>query len=412
MAYSELIKNFDRIRGYMREFYVYGFKSREEYDRKSARSYDDERRRIESWLGEFMGFRQTPEGKNVFITIDSRSLRHNPLYKAWKAKSFTDGDITIHFILFDILHDPSVRLTAGEITRIMDEEYLAGFSVPRVFDESTIRKKLKEYVGEGLLESEKTGKCVRYHRSRGVLPGCVDALHFYSETAPCGVIGSFLLDKAGPHQEHFAFKHHYITQALDSDILCRLFLIMRERRAAEIENFSRRAKHPGTLRILPLRVFISVQNGRQYLMAWLFSKKRIVTLRLDYILSVKPLEVQEDFSFRRAELDRVQKHMWGVAARSKTTLEHVEFVVRYREDEQYIYNRLQREKRCGTVEKLDDHSCRFSAEVYDINEMFPWIRTFLCRITDIHFSDQVLEEKFRRDLKAMYAMYGVGGGLQ
>ena len=65
MAYSELIKNFDRIRGYMREFYVYGFKSREEYDRKSARSYDDERRRIESWLGEFMGFRQTPEGKIV-----------------------------------------------------------------------------------------------------------------------------------------------------------------------------------------------------------------------------------------------------------------------------------------------------------------------------------------------------------
>ena len=30
MAYSELIKNFERIRDYMREFYVYGFKSREE----------------------------------------------------------------------------------------------------------------------------------------------------------------------------------------------------------------------------------------------------------------------------------------------------------------------------------------------------------------------------------------------
>lgn len=32
MAYSELIKNFDRIRYYMRQFYVYGFKSRTEYD--------------------------------------------------------------------------------------------------------------------------------------------------------------------------------------------------------------------------------------------------------------------------------------------------------------------------------------------------------------------------------------------
>lgn len=47
MAYTELVKNFNRIRDYMREFYVYGFKSREEYTRKSARSYDDERRRIE-----------------------------------------------------------------------------------------------------------------------------------------------------------------------------------------------------------------------------------------------------------------------------------------------------------------------------------------------------------------------------
>ena len=51
-GYSELIKSFERIRAYMREFYVYGFKSRDEYEKKSARSYDDERRRIESWLGE------------------------------------------------------------------------------------------------------------------------------------------------------------------------------------------------------------------------------------------------------------------------------------------------------------------------------------------------------------------------
>lgn len=27
-SYSELIKNFERIRAYMREFYIYGFKSR------------------------------------------------------------------------------------------------------------------------------------------------------------------------------------------------------------------------------------------------------------------------------------------------------------------------------------------------------------------------------------------------
>ena len=83
MAYNELIKNFNRIRDYMREFYVYGFKSRDKFTRKSSRSYDDERRRIESWLGDYMSFRQTADGKNVFMSIDSRVSHHNPLYKAF-----------------------------------------------------------------------------------------------------------------------------------------------------------------------------------------------------------------------------------------------------------------------------------------------------------------------------------------
>lgn len=72
-AYNELIKNFEKVRNYMREFYVYGFKSRDEYNNKSARSYDDERRRIESWLGDYMSFVRTPEVKNVFISIDSQA---------------------------------------------------------------------------------------------------------------------------------------------------------------------------------------------------------------------------------------------------------------------------------------------------------------------------------------------------
>jgi len=79
MAYNELIKNFGRIRDYMRDFYVYGFKSRSDFDIKSGRSYDNERRRIESYLGDYMSFRQTSSGKTVFISIDSRNTEHNPL---------------------------------------------------------------------------------------------------------------------------------------------------------------------------------------------------------------------------------------------------------------------------------------------------------------------------------------------
>ena len=88
-----------------------------------------------------MQFRQTPEGKNVFISIDSRLSNHNPLYKAWKTKSFTDGDITLHFILFDILFDPSIEMSFSEITDQIDER-LSRFSDLRMFAESTVRKRL------------------------------------------------------------------------------------------------------------------------------------------------------------------------------------------------------------------------------------------------------------------------------
>ena len=47
MAFNELIKSFDNIRQMMRDFYVFGFKSRADFADKSARSYDNERSRDE-----------------------------------------------------------------------------------------------------------------------------------------------------------------------------------------------------------------------------------------------------------------------------------------------------------------------------------------------------------------------------
>lgn len=113
MSYRELIKNFKRIRAYMREFFVYGFKSRDEYDALSPRSYDNERRRIDSWLGEYMAFHQNAAGKRFFILVDSREIPHNPLYRAFKTKSFTDKAIALHFYLMDILADGRVIDTTG-----------------------------------------------------------------------------------------------------------------------------------------------------------------------------------------------------------------------------------------------------------------------------------------------------------
>jgi len=412
MAYQELIKNFAGIREYMREFVVYGFKSREEYTGKSGRTYDDSRRRIESWLGEHIHVQRTPDGKTVSLSIDTRVTGQDPLFRAWKSASFTDGDITLHFLLLDILAEES--MTLQEITDAVDER-LSGFGEPMLFDASTIRKKLREYTQIGLLRTEKQGKKLLWQAAPGMeLAGWRDALDYFTEAAPLGVIGSYLTDRLPAHAPVFAFKHHYIAHTLDSAVLLTLFEAMQKRTEVTLHCLSRhsRSGEPVLLTVVPLRIFVSAQSGRQYCMAYNRRLKRIHSYRLDYILEAEPGEAAGDFAFLREKLDGMQAHMWGVSTASddhpcSQTPEEVTFTVAIGEDEEYIYTRLEREKRCGTVERLDAHTARFTAQVWDSNELVPWIRTFLCRITSIQFSNPAVDKRFREDVAAMYRLYGM-----
>ena len=407
MPFNELIKNFNIIREYMRNFYVYGFDSRDDYDKKSARTYDDAKRRIESWLSDYMQYRQDADGKKVFISVDTRSTVHNPLYNAFKARSFTDGDITLYFIIFDILHNGSTSLALSEIVEMIDRDYLSCFEQPRLFDTSTVRKKLNELASFGLLNTEKHGKTIFYSRSDNLNFDNTDMLHFFSEAAPCGVIGSFLLDRIDDKKDIFSFKHHYITSALDSEIVFSLLEAMNNKQEIEISKITRKGESR-CLRIIPLRIFISAANGRQYLMAYRRAVRRIVSFRTDYILSVKQVRKADDFDILREKLKGMQPYMWGVSTQGKgERRETVEFTVNFKDDEKHIYDRLIREKRCGTVELIDKNNARFYAEVYDTNEMLTWIRTFICRITSISFSNKDIEAQFRSDLESMYRMYGV-----
>lgn len=61
--YQELIKSFQKSRNYVRDFLIYGFKSRDDFSLKSGRTYDNERRRIESWLQEYIRSDHSPRGR-------------------------------------------------------------------------------------------------------------------------------------------------------------------------------------------------------------------------------------------------------------------------------------------------------------------------------------------------------------
>jgi DNA-binding transcriptional ArsR family regulator len=408
MAYSELIKNFDRIRDYLRDFFVYGFKNRGEYDVNSARSYDNERRRIESWLGGYMSFHREASKKSVFISIDSRAIRRNPLYNAFKAKTFTANDVTLHFIVLDILAGGD-SLSTREILEKIDAEYLSAVDTRLEFDESTIRKKLAEYVKLGLLCSVRSGKTVLYRRSDDWvnLNGWRDAVAFFSEIDPIGVIGSFLLDKFESSPDYFGFKHHYILHAMESEVLCDLLGVIAEHSRAELRVFSSRYGKPSSHNVFPLKICISVQNARRYLWAYNYRFKRIVFYRLDSIRDVTAKEYEPDFEKYRSNAESFKKTLWGVAIPKKRALDHIEMDIRVEKGERYIWERLEREKRNGKIEAVNEDTYRFTAEVRDAAELLPWIRTFIGRIVDFRSSNEHAKKTFRDDLKAMEQMYGV-----
>ena len=427
MAYSELIKNIEKIRAYIRDFYIYGFRTRTDFDQKSARSYDNERRRVESWLGDAMAFRQDAAGKRVFISVDQRETLHNPFYRAFRAKSFTDADITLHFYIMDVLADGE-RLSARQVLERIVERVDEIPETDFLPDESTVRKKLKEYVGLGLLTEEKQGREILYVRNDaarqrdGGQPapqsawqrdGWLDAIAFASEAMPLGVIGSYLLDRYQKDPDYYTFKHHYLTGALDAEVVEELLLCRDQHKNARI-TFSTRRSGMKTFEALvyPLRIYISTQSGRENLLAYSFDARRPRMYRLDHIRAVRMAEEQPEPEKLDRAGEHFARHLWGTSGGSdrERTLQHIEMKIFAGEEEFFIPNRLMREKRCGEVRQLDAEHWLFTADVYDAMEMMPWIRTFIGRIEELTCSDQQVTDRFYDDLLKMQAMYEGGDG--
>ena len=131
--------------------------------------------------------------------------------------------------------------------------------------------------------------------------------------------------------------------------------------------------------------------------------------RIDAIKKIGLGGVEPDYAAYLESCDSFARHLWGVSIGSGRRLEHLEMTVSIGRGEAYIVRRLEREKRCGTVERLDEHTCRFTADVYDAAEMLPWLRTFIGRIVDLQCSNLYVTDTFWADMERMSALYGGDG---
>lgn len=407
--FHELIKSFPKTREYVRDFFVYGFKTRNEFKHKSPRTYDNERRRLESWLSPFVHKDHLSNGANISLAIDSNLLDTNPLFRVWKTKSFTDNDIVLHFFILDLLQDGG-KMTAEEITDDLLTEYEA------LFDIQTVRRKCNAYQKEGLLQKQRKGKTVVYSLDTSLAQWLksnetiLDALAFFQLAGNLGMIGNQLTDQFDYQNQTFRVKHSFFVHTLEDEILLDLLNIIHQRKSAALEIKSSKKGVINTTYCVPLQIFISTRSGRRFLCAYIDRSKRFTCFRLDTIKKVTPLEKTEAYEELQTKLNRNRRQLWGVSfqGRERHHLDKLTMTIQvFEPKESYIVDRLRREGRGGTVTKTATNIYQYEIEVFDCNEMLPWIRTFIGRILSLECSAKSVERRFYEDLQTMYQMYQI-----
>ena len=410
-GFSELIKNFSKTREYVRDFFVYGCKVRSDFDKKSVRTYDDEKRRVESWMQDYMRYDDSVHGRSVSISVDSCHISENPLYNAYYSKSFTDNDIKLHFLLMDILCDGQSR-TLRELTDTLNNEY------EQLFDDQTVRNKLKEYTEEGIIVAEKQGKTMYYSLSAArtdeyieKYKGLADAVKFFSEAPDFGVIGNSIMKAVGIRNELFHIKHNYMIHSLEDILVPDILEAIDDKSSIIIKKFSVRADdEPAEETIIPMQILVSVQTGRRYIAAYVPKTRRFSTYRLDRVKQINRNIVCTDYDRLRERYDVNIRRCFGVSFGDRREVGTVNAIkITFTVDEKrepFIIERLEREKRCAVLEKVDDGLYTLTADVFDPNEIMHWAKTFIGRIVSIDGGTQKVRVRFYRDISRMYRMYG------
>lgn len=406
MAANDRIKDIATVRKWLREFSLFGDKTRSDFTESGYRyAYEKSDQLLDPILNTV---RDNHNCQHVFISLDVRDVYHNPLFVFYRIHYFRDNDIKLHFTILNCLADGRFKTIEKIIYEIYETCVYGDEDI-----HSSLYRKLNEYLKLGIIVSKKDGKKILYalNHSSVDLKRWSHAIHFFSEIDPLGVIGSYLrdrLDRTGllPGCEPFLFRHHYIHHVLDAEIIPVIAEAIHKKLSIIVSNNARHQTDISQKReIIPVRFYHSVQSGRRYLAACRKPSNQLTFLRLDRIQSVELGNPIPDYQKQYQNVIERLEHVWGVSDIGERELTHLEMVVRVYSPGDYALKRLELEKRHGVVEHIDSTTSRFSIDVWEVREMLPWVRTFIGHIVSLKCSNQNFIDQFKHDLRKSLSLY-------
>lgn len=416
-----LIRDYDNIRQILRDIYIYGCFSRDDFIEKgiSGRKYDNEQRRISAYLPDkFIKKRRVNKRVLLYCEYNMEDTAHNYLAETYRNKSFTLLDVMAYFFVLQILGDGKER----SLPQILNE--LPNYNESRMFTKDNLRIKLDELVEEGLIIAHKQGKNVNY--SIGVdlwedfstdeLEDMYMYLEFLKNSSPIEMPYYFLQRKLGLYlmcnrgiddlgKSPIQFKHNHMFNTLDNDIMLELLRATEASRALRI-SIMREGRENLEVEVIPILIIHDSIYGRQYLLCEDKKHEIIRSVRLDKITDA---EITRDLLAEELDSIKIRKEMlyscWSVLGFDKELTEVKIKLFINEEKEQYILRRIDKEGHGGKIDKICDGEYLFTVDMRDPMEMVPWIRSFGERALVISSGDFPLRQSIKEDWERAVSKY-------
>ncbi len=423
-----LIGEYERIRHILRDFYIFGCFTRNDYANNtniSLSKYDQEQKKINSYLPEEFIFKKT-ENKRIiqFCRYNMYKDRENYIANTFRCKSFSELDIKMYFYVLQYLNERDMGLS-----ELCNEINSVDFGEINDYSKETIRQQLLKFEDAGYITKYKSKQGPKYSLNKDVLKNLSDEeiqdicimLEFVKNKEVLQVPFLFLQKKLELYlycnreveivdKDFFLYKHNHLFNVLDNEILMEVLKAIKKKSYAKITIASYEKeviKTSEKFEIIPIKIIYDTVYARQYLYGFSEILDKFTISRIDRIKKVDIMgSVEEEKLNEILQKVDVENMAWCTSNIdiSKNTFVKVEFKFDEKE-ESFILERIKREGRHGKITQLEEGRYLYEIEVTDPKEMIPWIRSFGERAKIINSGDFKIEESIVSDWKELLSKY-------
>lgn len=399
---NHFIRNYDKIRKIIRNWYLYGCYTKEEYMEKlniSARTYDLEVNRLKSCIDEkHYQDKRTNRKKEMAFLYNKFRDSGNYFFQTYKLCAYTQKYMLIYFAILQVLYHEKQKghpaCSPIQIVSMIQEQEQqdlnnATDSEPADIDSKEILRKLNDLLEMNVVESIGSKGNRTYRLSDNPLDqfdteelqDIFYAAEIYAARNYCAAPALFLQDQIAYYlkynrnfpeklQEICIYQYHFLQNILNDDLIYSIKEAILARKMIELTKYNKKPE-----RFIPCRLMTEYWYGRQYVCVIEPDTKEPHCIRIDFIQNIRILP--EHFSFEPyiKQLEKFEKNWCAVIPGSRTKLIEIDFFTN-KENDSEIKQMLYADLHGGTAVEINPHHISYQVNVSDPMEMIPWIRKF------------------------------------